>query len=311
MAEDDTRKAHTAEHVLFRALSTIFEGLGVKKVELGKRNYFVIHYDEEITWDGILQAECLANRIIEEGRPVTICSGTKHEVSRLFPDLRVRWDRITDRIVTVVCVEDFDWAACSGDHVTNTREIDYILVTRIISLGEKLYEIEFAVGENAKMEALHRSVLTMKIAATLQTSPEMIIPTLINLKNDKEKLTEQVRTLTGHCVERVTPSYVGDIALFIEDFTGADRKIIQKSAAQLTRTGKNLVLFCDSSRGMFIVAARSPSVRVDCRELIQAILPGCRGGGKPEYALCYSPVPVEIETITSSLTQYLEREGQE
>jgi alanyl-tRNA synthetase len=311
MDGDDTRKAHTGEHVLFRALSTVFEGLRVKKVELGKRNYFVIQYDGEITRDGILQAEHAANRIVSEGRPVTIHSGTKDEVSRLFPDLRVRWDRITDKVITVVCVQDFDWAACSGDHVTNTREIEFILVTRITSLGQGLYEIEFAVGENAKTEALHRSALSMEIAAALHTSLDSIIPTIINLKNDQEKLTEQVRTLTRHRVEQIVPAYVGDLALFADDLSGSDRKILQKSAAQLTRDGKNLVLFCDLSHGSFIVAARSPSVRVDCRELIQQVLPGSKGGGKPEYALAYSPTPIEMKTITSSLIQYLERGGQE
>jgi alanyl-tRNA synthetase len=309
--EHDERKAHTGEHILFRALSMVFEGLSVKKVELGNRNYFVIRYDRDITWDGILQAEQHANRIIDEGRPVITYRGTKVDVSTRFPRLRVRWDRITEDEITVVCVEDFDWAACSGHHVSNTREIDYILVTRITSLGKGVHEIEFTVGEQAKREALHRSALCMKIVETLKTSLDHALPTISNLLTQRESLTEQVRMLTWNCVNHITPLHIQNLTVFCEDLTGSDRKTLQKAAAQLTREGENLVVLFDQSDGTFAVAACSPAVGVDCRELIQHMLPGNKGGGKAEYALAYSPLSVEHASLLSSIRQYLEREEQE
>jgi alanyl-tRNA synthetase len=311
MEEHDKKIAHTGEHILFRALSMVFEGLSVRKVELGNRNYFVIHYDRDMTWDGILQAEQHANRIIAEGRPVITYQGTKADVSARFPHLRVHWDRITDDVITVVCVEDFDWAACSGTHVSNTAEIDYILVTRVTSLGKGVHEIEFVVGEQAKREALHRSALCMKIAHTLKTSLDYALPTIANLQADNESLTEKVRTLTWNCVNRIAPFHIRTLTVFCEDITGSDRKTLQKAAAQLTREGENLVLFIDQSDGTFAVAACSPAVRVDCRKLLQHIFPESKGGGKPEYALAYLPLPVDGASIRSSLRQFLERAGQE
>ncbi|MBU7044374.1 MAG: hypothetical protein HXS47_12360 [Theionarchaea archaeon] len=305
------RKAHTGEHILFRALSMIFPGLTVKKVELGARNYFVIYYDGDITWDEIVEAEEIAHKIISEQRPVTIYKGTKAEVSARFPPLRVRWDRITEEPVTVVCVEDFDWAACSGDHVSNTGDIEYILVTRVTSLGKGGYEIEFSVGKQAQKEALFRSALCMKMAETLKTSLDHAIPTIVNLKTNQETLTKQVRMLTETCINHLTPSCICGLTVFCEDLSGADRKTLQKYAAHLTREGSVVVLFFDHSEGTFVVAARSPAVQVDCRELLQEVLPESKGGGKPECALAYTPHTMEMKALTSSLRQYLERAKRE
>jgi alanyl-tRNA synthetase len=301
------KKIHTGEHILFRALSTVFEGLTVKKVEFGKRNYFLVQYDKEFNWDGILKAEIIANRIIAEGRPVRKVEGPKKEIQEKFPHLRVRWDRIRDDTVTVVEVEDYDWAACIGDHVENTREIEYILVTRVTSVGKGHYEIEFEVGENAKEEALKRSALAGEVACVLRTSLEKVVPTIRNVKEDQEKLTESVRLLTKKVVESMPCDSIGGITVYIDDLTGADRRLLQREAAQITRRDKSLVVLVEQSQDVFVVAARSPSLQIDCTQLIKTIAPGGRGGGKPECAVASSTHTISVEEVKAKIRQFLEK----
>jgi len=300
-------KVHTGEHILFRALSTVFKGMTVRKVEFGKRNYFLVHYEKEFDWNSILRAEYIANRIISEGRPVIKIEGSREEIEGKFPHLRVRWERITGDTVTVVVIEDFDWAACVGDHVENTREIEYIIVTRITSVGKGDYEIEFEVAEKAKEEALKRSALAMEVASVLKTSLDKITPTVRNLKESQEMLTESVKLLTRNVIERMIPERIHGISVYIEDVSGADLKLLQKSAAQMTSEGENLIVFAESITNKVIIA-KSPLLPFDCRDLLR-ILPEAKGGGKPEYVLA-SIQEVDLEEIRARIRQFLEKQWQ-
>lgn len=310
------KKAHTGEHILFRALSTVFEGLTVKKVEFGRRNYFLIHYDKELDWDSILKAEKIANRIISEGRLVKRIEGTKKEVEEQFPHLRVRWDRIKEDTVCVVEVEGFDWAACVGEHVGNTEEVGYILVTRVVSVGKGFYEVEFEVCKKAKEAALERSNIAREAASFLKTSLEKVMPTIRNLRESNRVLTESVRLLTRNLISRIVPEEVRGVSVYIEDLSGADRKLLQKAASQLTRTQKEkgkektLVLFVEQSKDTFVVAARSPSLAFDCTALTKIVLPQGKGGGKPEYAIASSPQKVDLPEVKAKIKQFLEKSEQ-
>ena len=302
-------KAHTGEHILFRALSTVFDGMIVKKVEFGKRNYFLVHYNKEIEWNGVLEAELIANRIISEGRPVTKVKLSREEAHK-YPQLRVRWDRITDDTVTVVEVDGFDWAACKGNHVKSTKEVEFILVTRITSVGKGDYEIEFTVGDQAHEEALKRSVLAMEVSSLLRTSLDKVQPTIRNLLMSECSLKEAVQTLTRNVLERMTPDEVYGTSVYIEDVSGGDRKVIQRKAAEITGgTGRILVVFQDQSSSVLMVA-RSPTLSFDCRELVQFLLPHGKGGGKPEFAMGSSTEDVTLEDVKTKVKQFLEKSMQ-
>ncbi len=300
-------KVHTGEHILFRALSTVFPGMTVKKVEFGKRNYFLVHYDEELKFDLVLKAELIANQIIQEGRPVRKIFSSRKEAQTRFPQLRVRWDRITEETVCIVEIEGFDWAACVGDHVENTREIDYIVVTRINSVGKKDFEIEFAVAEEAKEEALKRSSLAREVTSLLKTSWDEAVPTLRNLKESEEYLTESLRLLTARLIEVVPSEQVGGISLHVGDLSGGDRQLLQREAARLARDGLHLVVFVEQVKDPFLVVARSPSVDIDCRELLITLLPSGKGGGKPEFVTASSPEKIDIESLKMKIYDFLRK----
>lgn len=306
----NARKAHTGEHILFRALSTVFDGLTVKKVELGERNYFLVHYDKELEYSRILKAELIANQIINEGRAVEKILGSRNQIKERFPQLRVRWDRITDDTVTVVEVKDYDWAACVGDHVENTKEIEYIIVTRVNSVGKGYYEVEFEVAEKAKKEALKRSALARELSSLLRTSLDKVMPTIKNLKGDHRHLTESVRALTTALAERVLPEDIEGISVFMQDFSGGDRKIIQKTAAKLAQNGNNLVIFVEQSQNVFLVMACSPSTHVDCRDLLTTVFPDAKGGGKPEYVTASSPEKIDLQPVKLKIRRFVKQSRQ-
>lgn len=108
--------AHSGEHVLFQSLSRIFKGMqSVKVVVEPDRKQLFVKYDGDMTWEGILEAEKLANEIVRENRRIIVSLGSKDELRRRYGNrLRGRWDLIDDEILRIVEVEDFDCVACKG-----------------------------------------------------------------------------------------------------------------------------------------------------------------------------------------------------
>lgn len=306
----EAAKAHTGEHILFRALSTVFEGIEVKKVELGERNYFLVTYSEELEGERLLQAELLANSIIAQDLSVTAVVKSREEAMRDYPRLRVRWDRISDASVTVVEVDNFDWAACVGQHVARTGVIEVIIITRVNSTGPHEYEIEFEVAQKAKVEAVKRAALARNVAHELKTSMDQVIPTLHNLKDRIHLLTESVRLLTSQVLSNVQPEYMEGIPVYCVEVPGGDRKTIQREAARLTRENSCLVVIVEQVEDTFLVAGCSPSLNLDCRHLIRTLLPEGKGGGKPEQAIASSPQKVDLSRIAENIRQFLEQPRQ-
>ncbi|MBU7014357.1 MAG: hypothetical protein HXS52_02190 [Theionarchaea archaeon] len=306
----EAAKAHTGEHILFRALSTVFEGIRVKKVELGKRNYFLVNYGRELEEERLLQAELLANRIIAQDMSVITVVKPRKDVMRDYPHLRVRWDRISDENVTVVEVEGFDWAACVGEHVLHTGSIECIIITRVNSVGNHEYEIEFEVAQQAILEAVKRGALARNVASQLRTSLDQVLPTVANLKEKTHLLTESVRLLTSQVFSHLEPEYIGEIPVYCAQVPGGDRKAIQREVARLTRETSCLVVMVEQLEDTFLIAGCSPSLNLDCTQLVHDLLPEGKGGGKPEQAMVSSPQKVDLSQITGKIRQFLRQSGQ-
>lgn len=307
---NEAAKAHTGEHILFRALSTVFEGIKVKKVELGKRNYFLVRYDKELEGEHLLKAELLANTIIAQDLSVTTVVKPRDEVMKEYPKLRVRWDRISDENVTVVEVDDFDWAACVGEHVPHTGVIEVIIITRVNSVGPHEYEIEFEVAQQAKVEAVKRAALARDITSELRTSIDQVIPTVHNLKERTHGLTESVRLLTLQVLSGLQPENMEGIPVYLAEISGGDRKTIQREAARLTSENSCLVVLVEQLENTFLVAGCSHNLNLDCTQLIHILLPEGKGGGKPEQAIASSPQKVDIPLIRERIRQFLKQSGQ-
>ena len=173
---DEKSKAHTGEHILFQSLSRVFKGMESVKVviEPDKKQLFV-KYGGEINWSGILKAERIANRIIQENRKVKITVGEKEKLRKQYGNkLRGRWDLIEDKTIRIVEVEGFDCVACKGEHVESTGEIGLIIVKDFKNLGKGEYEIQYEVGEKAKEFLMESKRIAMDVMEVLGATPDKI-----------------------------------------------------------------------------------------------------------------------------------------
>jgi alanyl-tRNA synthetase len=279
-------KAHSGEHIFFQSLSRVFKGMESIKVviEPDKKQLFV-KYDGEIDWSGILEAERIANRIIQENRKIRITVGEKEKLRKEYGDkLRGRWDLIEDKTIRIVEVEGFDYVACKGEHVENTGEIDLIIVKDFKNLGKGEYEIQYEVGEKAKEFLMESKRIAMKVMEILGATPGKIENTAKNLKEEIERLRESLKQTSKKAMEKLEYEEIKGVKLYSRIFDGLDRRELMRKAADLRKEKKTVVIFGDNSG--LLVMGRSDDLNFNIIPLLEK---GCnflkgKCGGKEDFA---------------------------
>jgi len=283
---DESSKAHTGEHVLFQSLSRVFKRMQSVKVviESDKKQLFV-KYDGEMNWSGILEAEKIANRIIQENRKIKITVGDKEKLRKQYGDeLRGRWDLIEDKTIRIVEVDGFDCVACRGQHVENTGEIGLIVIKDFKNLGKGEYEIQYEVGEKAKEFLMESKKIAMKVMDIFGATPDKIENTARNIKEEITRLRENLKETSKKAMENLEYEEIKGIKLYSKIFDGLDRKELMRKAASLRNEKNTIVIFGDISG--LLVMGRSSDLKLN---VIPVLEKGCnylggKCGGKEDFA---------------------------
>jgi alanyl-tRNA synthetase len=283
---DEKSKAHSGEHILFQSLSRIFKGMESVKVviEPDKKQLFV-KYDGEINWSGILQAERIANRIIQENRKIKITVGNKEKLRKEYGNkLRGRWDLIEDKTIRIVEVEGFDCVACKGEHVENTGEIGLIIVKDFKNLGKNEYEIQYEVGEKAKEFLMESKKIAMDVMEVLGATPDKIEKTARNLKEEIIRLKQSLKKTSKRAMEKLEYKEIKGIKVYTKVFDGLDRKELMRKAASLRNEKRTVVIFGDNFG--LLVMGRSSDMKFNVIPILEK---GCnylggKCGGKEDFA---------------------------
>ncbi|MFA7689785.1 MAG: DHHA1 domain-containing protein [Methanofastidiosum sp.] len=309
------KRAHTGEHIFFRSLSKVIPEVSLDKISIKEeKNALYIKYSGELNWEQLLKAEKLTNDIIFENRKVIVHNSRKEDVITKFPDIRIKLDRIQTEEVRIVEVENYDFAACSGDHVDSTNEIDFFLLTKVNKTGEDSYRLEFEIAEKAKEESLKLSKIALTSMELLQSAPENVERTIANLLKDNEKYRQNLAEFSQKSFESICPRDIAGTKLYFESLKGLDRKLVIKKAGELLEQPKVFLVLFLIDEGLFVICGRSTDIDYDMRTPLNSILTrfGGRGGGRENfsqgggsltdnYESTIKEIEKEIENIVSSL----------
>lgn len=148
-------KSHSAEHLFMGFVAKFAKArkfeLKLEKTEIttGSAKIFVIcDVEKEDFLKLIVDAEKEANKIIQEKKEVFEHLFSIDEIDDLndkFPELRLKKEKIKDKIVRVIEIDGVDYSACCGTHINNTNELDLICVDRINSYKNKGYIVNFTI----------------------------------------------------------------------------------------------------------------------------------------------------------------------
>jgi alanyl-tRNA synthetase len=306
----DLMRGHTGEHLLFSCLSRISPELKLVKIAITPEKKSVI-VSGELDWDMVSRAEGEATEAIARELPIT-----ERVVGRDDPYLveaRVKLERIHGDSVRIIEIGDIDRAACSGVHVSNTRELGMLLVTGLTSarpVGD--LEIEFETGEKAKARASELAIMSLRAAEMMGASPNDLLGALGNMIRERERAAAALRRYGARALDELVPSDINGVKLYSGIFESMDKKTVSDAATRLVKERAACVLGTVGDRFMLLVAC-NPSLRVNCVDVLNRALEkvGGRGGGKPSFATGGAPssegaeeaVVAAIVAMTDTLTR--------
>ncbi|MFH0817565.1 MAG: alanine--tRNA ligase-related protein [Candidatus Micrarchaeota archaeon] len=277
-------KSHTAEHILFHSLKETFKNIQMVKVHITPEGASIIlQRNDELSMDGVIEAEKLANSVVSKGLPVTIKEYKKEELPE---GVRAKLERIETDDVRVVHIGDFDLCACAGLHVKNTGEIGILTVSNISREGTGQHKVSFLVGADAQEYLLQTKLACERACIILQTTSDKLDKTAGNLRAEKERLEQAVKSLNERILDELNPAKIGNYHFYSKLLSGMDSKKLMAKAGELIKTGRTIVLFGnrDGEKG-FLVIAKSPDTFVNIKTIADNAFEkmGGKGGGPDNF----------------------------
>lgn len=284
-------REHSAEHILMRSIQLIKGQILVRKVELKEGGGSVLFECDDINLEDLLRAELTANKVIGEGRPVRVhMFDSLDEAKSSFPNLRAYEERVSGR-VRVVEIDGFDWSACAGVHVENTRDCGFVIVTHVSKTGN-LNRFDFAVGDNAKSKALDFGRKCLALERILGCPQDALERTALNMKNELLDLRRRISVITESTARNVHPKLTSKgVKFFNYNFHEADRSALSRVASDLVKRDVAVAFFTNLSYGFEVILATSEKTGLNASLLLQEAINNFsgKGGGSNSLAVGFFP----------------------
>jgi alanyl-tRNA synthetase len=267
------------------SLNRIRPDVRVVKVDHRGAETSVFLQCDHVSWDELLRAELLANDVIEQGRAVS--EDYFDDLTRArarYPELRAMEDKISGR-VRVVEIDGYDYAACDKEHVSNTKECDFLLVSRMSRTGNQ-FQIDLMVGHEARLRALDLSTTVLRCSSLLGTAPDALERTSLNLLKERDSLKAYLRSYIQDKLNQPTIESVGEVQLNMAIVKGAEMKLLTEAAARITSQRNKIAILASTNGDTIVVYACSENLEVECNKILSEIITefGGKGGGKAHFA---------------------------
>lgn len=280
------RLAHTAEHAFIGSLQKLLgQTLRVRKVEHKGATNTAFIVITQLDFDAVLKAETEVNSLITEGRQVLVRTfSSLEEAKSQMPNLRANEERIAGE-VRVVEIENHDVAACAMDHAGNLQECDFFLVTRLSKSGSE-YEVDFAVGRQAKEAAIALSARLLRVCTELGANINTVENTAKKIMSENENNVRKLRAVGKEKLSAIVPTTSGSITLLKGVFENLADDQLQEFAGEKITDANTVVLIANVGSEMAsVVFARNEKMQdIDCNKIFKQVAGADgRGGGKPHF----------------------------
>ncbi|MBO3769844.1 MAG: DHHA1 domain-containing protein [Thermoproteota archaeon] len=286
-------REHTAEHVLMGSLQKIKGSLKVRKVEVYDGFGKVFLEVDSLSFEELAKAQAMANKVISEGRIVKEhFFDSLEEAQKAFPSLRAHEERIQGR-VRVVEVDGFDYSACTGKHVENTKECGMILVTHVSKSGGE-YQIDFEVGEKALETAVKMSTLCLSISSILGTPIRNLEKAVLNMRTENDDLRKRLSALTDEIVKK-TPleESMGEAKLYATILRGVDTKAVMKTVGELIGRNHSIYIIGLEWFGTCNILIGSGEERINAAQVLKELCRAFNGKGGGDNRIAIGSFPCE------------------
>jgi alanyl-tRNA synthetase len=300
----DLMQNHSGQHILTQAF---VQAAGARTVSFHLSDDSVtIDLDQlNIPADKVQEAEDLANRIVQENRPLRARLIDPNDAE----GVRIR--KIPERMFTdglrIIEVEGFDTTACGGTHVQNTGEIALIKVLRLEKRGDKT-RVEFRCGGRALRDYREKNAIVNQLITDLTCSANEIAPIIGKLRDEQKAAQQALKAATTRLMEYearelldAAPGY-NDLSVVTAVFENRDVNELRMLASALVKTDWTIALLGTAGDKAQVICARSANIPHDMNPLLKAALAvlNARGGGRPEMAQG-GGVPASADQVNTAL----------
>jgi len=283
----DHMQQHTGQHILSQAF-LLETGAQTLSFHLGEHTSTIDLDSDHLSFEQVTRVEDLANTIIMQNRPITICSLAQEEV----PVAGLRKPPTVKGTVRVVAVEDFDLSACGGTHLKSTGETGTILIRRCERQRKKI-RVEFLCGWRALRDYRKKNSVIQHLAQSFSIGERELTETIERLQTEVRSCRRSLKELRAQALEHEAQSLLSEAhpqdhwKIVVRAFKERDPQEIRILALRLVH-GEGVVALLgainDQGRLFFARSADLPMDMSDLlRETCEAIGSG-GGGGRPNLA---------------------------
>jgi len=269
---------HSGQHVLSQAFVEIFNWPTIS-FHLGVARCTIDLPVDSISREQSTKAEELANRIVEENRPVAVRYLTPEDLAEA--GLRKPTERTGE--IRVIDIDGYDRSACGGTHVRRTGEIGPILVTGV-ERAKRQTRVEFICGNRVVQYAREANHTLQNISQTVSAPALETAHAVRALWEEHQHARKRIQELEAGLLDHEAAHFPTQDGCAIAAFQHRGVDTLKLLAAKICARPSTIVLFADEREGQLrVVFARSADCNVDVSAVLKKTLErfGGRGGGRP------------------------------
>ena len=278
----DLMQQHSGEHILASSFYRLFNATTVG-IHIGNELNTIDIKKPHLTENEASQVEYLANKIIQSNFKVKSYYVNHNQLSKIA----LRKDTtIEDEKIRIVEIDNIDYIACCGTHVSNTGEIKE---------GKKYkgnIRVEFVCGIRALKDYSWKNTYINEIGKLLSVKDTDVLNKVNQLNTARETvekenrfLREELYNIKGELLLKES-TVDNNINYIIKEFKDIDLKELNLIASNLNRNQEKLIqiYFIINEEMWQFVIARSKDLDLNLNKIFKDISNkyAIKGGGSPQ-----------------------------
>ncbi|MDP8002895.1 MAG: alanine--tRNA ligase [Caldisphaera sp.] len=286
---------HTGTHLLMGAIRRvlgdhIWQAGAEKTLEKGRLD--VTHYKMP-SKEEIIQIENLANRVIDERRPINQLYLNRTEAETKYGFRIYQGGVPMTPIIRIIDIENWDTEACFGTHLNNTGEIGGIKITNVEKIQDGVVRFEYVAGTRVPEEFEKIENKLNEIRESINSRPGEEIQRIKSFVDEHKSLEEAVKIYRKLWEEQinnliVNAEKVNNIKLLIANYPENNISYARNLLRKITNKNDNLLIgfIINNKENLILELACGNKVNIDLGEIARKISEklSSAGGGKGSYA---------------------------
>ena len=306
---------HSSTHILLGAARRVLgehvwqEG-AQKSVD---RSRLDISHFEKVTPAQLKEMELVANRVIQECRPIKAYFEERNKAEQRFGVRLYQGGVVYGPTIRVVEIDGWDVEACGGIHCANTGEIGVIKIIKSERIQDGVERIEFASGEPALRFVQSVESVLQEVSKTINTPVERVEKAASKLMEDFSDSKKDLDRLRRSLATEIYPTVIAAaepvgkfklVSRVFDSLSGGDLLAVGSRTVELAP--RAVVLFASKTDGNIVVMTGADAIKAGANagkiaEAFTLALKG-RGGGKPEVGQGRVP-PTELNRFGDAVSK--------